>query len=102
MRTRSIVSARLSPVKPGAITRDEERRREHAGQHEHRDDEREQRADGAGHAIGRAPLAAATRARRTPGMNDADSAPSPNRFWRKLGMRKAALNASAASERRPK
>jgi hypothetical protein len=31
-------------------------------------------------------------------MNEADSAPSPNRFCRKFGMRKAALNASAASD----
>src|SRR3954468_19432872 len=29
-------------------------------------------------------------------MNDADSAPSPNRFWRRFGIRAAALNASAA------
>src|SRR5688572_8238077 len=32
-------------------------------------------------------------------MNDADNAPSPNRFWRKLGIRKAAMNASAESDR---
>jgi hypothetical protein len=32
-------------------------------------------------------------------MNDAESTPSPNRFWRKFGIRKAALNASAALER---
>jgi hypothetical protein len=31
-------------------------------------------------------------------MKDAESAPSPNRFCRKLGMRNAALNASAAAE----
>jgi len=31
-------------------------------------------------------------------MKEAESTPSPKRFWRKLGMRKAALNASAASE----
>jgi hypothetical protein len=36
------------------------------------------------------------------GMNDADNAPSPNRFCRKLGMRNAALKASAASDSRPK
>jgi hypothetical protein len=35
-------------------------------------------------------------------MNDAESAPSPNRFCRKFGMRKAALKASAASVSRPK
>jgi hypothetical protein len=35
-------------------------------------------------------------------MNEAESAPSPNRFCRKLGMRNAALNASAASVSRPK
>jgi len=35
-------------------------------------------------------------------MKEAESAPSPNRFWRKLGMRNAALNASAASDSRPK
>src|SRR3954464_14835108 len=35
-------------------------------------------------------------------MNDADSAPSPNRVCRKLGILKAAANASAASLRRPK
>src|SRR5438309_2498356 len=35
-------------------------------------------------------------------MNDAESAPSPNRFCRKFGMRNAALNASAASDWRPK
>src|SRR5437868_14528359 len=35
-------------------------------------------------------------------MNEADRAPSPNKFWRKLGMRKAALKASAASDCRPK
>ena len=59
-----------------------------------------------------APTAPATRSasRRSPrdssaaytGMNDADSAPSPNRFWRRFGMRNAALNASAASDWRPK
>ena len=32
------------------------------------------------------------------GMNEADSTPSPKRFWRKLGIRNAALNASAASD----
>ncbi len=32
------------------------------------------------------------------GMNDAESTPSPNRFCKKLGMRKAARNASAESE----
>ena len=32
------------------------------------------------------------------GMNDAESTPSPKRFCKKLGMRSAALNASAASE----
>ena len=32
------------------------------------------------------------------GMKEAESTPSPNRFWRKLGIRKAALKASAASE----
>ena len=32
------------------------------------------------------------------GMKDAESTPSPNRFWRKLGMRNAARKASAASE----
>jgi hypothetical protein len=31
-------------------------------------------------------------------MNEAESTPSPNRFCRKLGIRNAALNASAASE----
>jgi hypothetical protein len=35
-------------------------------------------------------------------MNDAERAPSPNRFCRKFGMRNAALNASAASDSRPK
>jgi hypothetical protein len=35
-------------------------------------------------------------------MKEADSAPSPNRFWRKFGMRNAAVKASAASLRRPK
>ncbi len=41
-----------------------------------------------------------SRARRPAytGMKEADSTPSPNRFWRKLGIRNAALNASAASE----
>src|ERR1035437_2288271 len=32
------------------------------------------------------------------GMKDAESTASPKRFWRKLGMRMAALNASAASD----
>ena len=36
------------------------------------------------------------------GMKEAESTPSPNRFCRKLGMRKAALNASAASDCSPK
>jgi hypothetical protein len=31
-------------------------------------------------------------------MNEAERTPSPKRFWRKLGIRNAALNASAASE----
>jgi hypothetical protein len=31
-------------------------------------------------------------------MRDAESTPSPNRFCRKLGIRNAALNASAASD----
>src|SRR5215471_7726521 len=35
-------------------------------------------------------------------MNDPDSAPSPKRFCRRLGMRNAALNASADSETCPK
>src|ERR1035437_7697532 len=35
-------------------------------------------------------------------MNEAESAPSPKRFCRKLGIRNAALNASAASVYRPK
>src|SRR3990172_10834136 len=35
-------------------------------------------------------------------MNEADRAPSPNRFCRKFGMRNAALNASAASDTCPK
>src|SRR5512140_887495 len=33
------------------------------------------------------------------GMKDADKAPSPKRFWRKFGMRNAALNASASVPR---
>jgi hypothetical protein len=32
------------------------------------------------------------------GMNEAERTPSPKRFWRKFGIRKAALKASAASE----
>src|SRR6185437_14673356 len=35
-------------------------------------------------------------------MNEPDNAPSPKRFWSRLGMRNAALNASAATERWPK
>jgi hypothetical protein len=35
-------------------------------------------------------------------MKDADSAPSPKRFWSRFGMRKAAVKASAASESCPK
>src|SRR5438876_6607982 len=35
-------------------------------------------------------------------MKDPESAPSPNRFCRRLGMRKAAVKASAASVRWPK
>src|SRR5215218_3041463 len=35
-------------------------------------------------------------------MNDAESAPSPNRFCSRLGMRNAIWNASAASVRCPK
>src|ERR1700675_3544070 len=31
-------------------------------------------------------------------MNDADRTPSPNRFWRKFGILKAARNASAAGK----
>src|SRR3954469_12301321 len=36
------------------------------------------------------------------GMNDPESAPSPKRFCSRLGIRTAALNASAASDCRPK
>ena len=73
------------------------RRREHADDDQDRDDERQERADGAGHPVGVLALAARDE-RRVHGMNDADSAPSPNRFCRKLGMRNAALKASAASD----
>src|SRR6185295_19442583 len=31
-------------------------------------------------------------------MNEAESTPSPNRFWRKFGIRSAALNAPAGPE----
>ena len=37
------------------------------------------------------------RSRAYTGMKDADKTPSPKRFCRKFGMRKAALNASAES-----
>ncbi len=64
----------------------------------HADGEREQRGHRAGHAVGFARSPRATSGAYT-GMNDADSAPSPNRFCRKLGMRNAALNASASTPR---
>src|SRR5262252_1337822 len=35
-------------------------------------------------------------------MNEPDSAPSPNRFWRRFGIRNAAVNASAAMDCWPK
>ena len=66
MRTISIVSSRFSPVKPGAIDGDQQRRREHAGEHQHGDDQREQRRDRAGDAIGFAALAARDQRRRRP------------------------------------
>ena len=58
MRTSAIVSARFSPVKPGAISAISTGVASDAGQHEQRDHEGEKRADRAGHAIGLAPLAA--------------------------------------------
>jgi hypothetical protein len=30
-------------------------------------------------------------------MNDAESTPSPSRFWRRFGIRRAALNTSAVA-----
>ena len=32
------------------------------------------------------------------GMNDADSTPSPSRFWSRFGIRSAARNAAAAGD----
>ena len=46
------VSSRLSPVKPGAMTAMRTRRRHHAERDQHRDHQREQRADGARDAVG--------------------------------------------------
>ena len=101
IRTTAIVSARLSPVNPGAITA-----------------MRIGVANTPTSTI--APTTIASSAATAPatrsavfcspratsaaytGMNEADSAPSPNRFCRKFGMRNAALNASAASDCRPK
>ncbi len=51
----------LLAVNPGAISRDEQRRGQHADEHEHRDDERSSDATRAGHAVG---LHGARRARR--------------------------------------
>lgn len=42
------------------------------------------------------------RSRVYSGISEAERAPSPNRFWRKLGIRNAALRASAASVAWPK
>ena len=79
----------------GRDDRDEAGRSEHAERHHTRHDEREQRADGARHPVGLVLLLPAPRRPAYTGMNDADRAPSPNRFWRRLGIRKAAVNASA-------
>ena len=56
MRDRQLALARRES--PGAISVDQQRRREHADEHEHGDDQRQQRRDGAGDAVGLAPLAA--------------------------------------------
>ena len=84
MRTSAIVSARLLAGEAGRDQRDEERRGEDADED-----------DRATTSASSAPTAPATRSasRRSPratsaaytGMNDAESAPSPNRFCRKFG-----------------
>ena len=58
-------------------------------------DEREDRADRARDAVRLLVVASRSSALAYTGMNDAESAPSPNRFCRKLVMRNAPLNASA-------
>ncbi len=52
MRTIAIVNCRLSPSNPGAISCHQERRGEHAEQHQNSRDEREQRRHRAGDARG--------------------------------------------------
>ncbi len=97
MRTMRIVRSRVAPVNPGAI------KSMRSGVPSTQTSTRaltasaisENTAPATRSASLRSPFA--TSAAYT-GMKDADSAPSPNRLLRKLGMRKPAVNASAAAE----
>jgi hypothetical protein len=97
MRTSRTVSSRLSPSKPGAMT---------SISHGARRTPASTRSDTAKPSSVATAVAVAAASRVRPaarrlaytGMRDAESTPSPNRFCRKLGIRNAALNASAASD----
>jgi len=92
-----MVSSRLSPAKPGAMT---------VTSTGAKTTPRITTTDTA--RASSAPIAPATRSASScsfpetspayTGMKDAERAPSPKRFWRRLGMRKAAVKASAAAE----
>jgi hypothetical protein len=87
----------LLPREPRRDDGDEPWREEDPDQHQHRGRQSEKRGDRRGDPPGLGFVARGPE----PGvyrMNEAERTPSPKRFCRKLGMRKAALNASAASE----
>ena len=94
IRTSRTASSRLSPVNPGA-TSSTSSGAASTPSRTSRACRRQDREEGPRHLRRRLVLTARPQ-RGCTGMNDPDSAPSPNRFCSRLGMRNAALNASTA------